>query len=192
MLVKVIIIKLLYLLQKTDICEHAIEGLRKSCVKTVHVVGRRGPLQVRYAIVKSLLTATSLQRPLFLGVQFIHLLLFKPLNNMAICLQWQRRLNCIPNCQNNQLTKKSGMVAKLDPYGTLMINHGNGILIVPHLFWCSKHKLSAIFIANAANLTHFFMLTFWFKTLFKFCVRVFYLYPHLWLDYHYGIKKAWT
>ena len=37
------------MMQKTDICEHAIEGLRKSCVKTVHIVGRRGPLQVRYA-----------------------------------------------------------------------------------------------------------------------------------------------
>ena len=158
------------MMQKTDICEHAIEGLRKSCVKTVHIVGRRGPLQVRYAIVKSLLMATSLQRPLFWGGQFIHWLLFKPLNNMAICLQWQRWLNSISNCQNNQLTKKSGMVAKLDPYGTLMINHGNCILIVPHLFWCSKYKLSAIFIANAANLTHYFMLTFWFKTLLKFCV----------------------
>lgn len=37
-------------LEKTDICEHAIEGLRKSCVKTVHIVGRRGPLQVAFTI----------------------------------------------------------------------------------------------------------------------------------------------
>ena len=55
--VKVIIIKFLYLfcllmMQKTDICEHALEGLRKSCVKTVHIVGRRGPLQVRYTVVE--------------------------------------------------------------------------------------------------------------------------------------------
>ena len=69
------------MMQKTDICEHAIEGLRKSCVKTVHIVGRRGPLQVRYAIVEPLLLATSLQRPLFWGGQFIHWLSFKPLND---------------------------------------------------------------------------------------------------------------
>ena len=72
------------MMQKTDICEHAIEGLRKSCVKTVHMVGRRGPLQVRYAIVKPLLMATSLQQPLFWGGQFIHWLLFKPLNNFHL------------------------------------------------------------------------------------------------------------
>ena len=95
------------MIQKTDICEHAIEVLRKSCVKTVHIVGRRGPLQVRYAIDKPPLTAaplynahffgmdcsyigsclnpstmaTSLQRPLFWGGLFIHWLLFKPLND---------------------------------------------------------------------------------------------------------------
>ena len=84
--VKVIIIKFLYLfcllmMQKTDICEHALEGLRKSCVKTVHIVGRRGPLQVRYTVVELPLTVTSLQQPLFLGGQLIHWLLFKPLNN---------------------------------------------------------------------------------------------------------------
>lgn len=72
------------MMQKTDICEHAIEGLGKSCVKTVHIVGRRGPLQVRYAIVKLLLTATSLQWPLFLDAQFIHWLLFghQPLSSI--------------------------------------------------------------------------------------------------------------
>ena len=69
------------MIQKTDICEHAIEVLRKSCVKTVDIVGRRGPLQVRYAIDKPPLTATSLQRPLFWGGLFIHWLLFKPLND---------------------------------------------------------------------------------------------------------------
>lgn len=34
--------------QKTDICEHAIEALKESKVKTVYLVGRRGPLQVVY------------------------------------------------------------------------------------------------------------------------------------------------
>ncbi len=34
-------------LSSTDITEHAIEVLRKSKVKRVRVVGRRGPLQVR-------------------------------------------------------------------------------------------------------------------------------------------------
>lgn len=38
------------LLEKTDICKHAVEKLRKSCVKTVYVVGRRGPLQVAFTI----------------------------------------------------------------------------------------------------------------------------------------------
>ena len=34
-------------LKETDICEHALEKLRKSRVRRVHIVGRRGPLQVR-------------------------------------------------------------------------------------------------------------------------------------------------
>lgn len=38
------------LLEKTDICEHALEELRKSHVKTVYIVGRRGPLQVAFTI----------------------------------------------------------------------------------------------------------------------------------------------
>lgn len=35
-------------LRKSDIAEHAIETLSKSKVKRVHIVGRRGPMQVRY------------------------------------------------------------------------------------------------------------------------------------------------
>ena len=35
-------------LQKTDICEHALNVLRESKVKQVYVIGRRGPLQVCY------------------------------------------------------------------------------------------------------------------------------------------------
>ena len=57
-----------------------------------------------------------------------------------------------------------------------MINRGNRILIVVHLYCCSKHKLSTILIASVATATiarlvRFDMITFWFKTLFKyFCV----------------------
>lgn len=38
------------LLEVTDICEHALDKLSKSCVKTVYIVGRRGPLQVAFTI----------------------------------------------------------------------------------------------------------------------------------------------
>ena len=48
---------------------------------------------------------------------------------------------------------------KFDPYGTLMINHGNRILILFHLYCNSKHELSTILIANVANLSRFVTLT---------------------------------
>lgn len=35
------------LLEKTDIAEHALQALRRSKIRRVHLVGRRGPLQVR-------------------------------------------------------------------------------------------------------------------------------------------------
>ncbi|XP_048575740.1 NADPH:adrenodoxin oxidoreductase, mitochondrial isoform X2 [Nematostella vectensis] len=37
-------------LEKTDICEHALDALRKSQVKKVYLVGRRGPLQVAFTV----------------------------------------------------------------------------------------------------------------------------------------------
>ena len=52
------------------------------------------------------------------------------------------------------------MVMKFDPYGALMINCGNRVLIGFHLYCCSKHKLSMILTVNVANLAHFVMLTF--------------------------------
>ena len=64
---------------------------------------------------------------------------------------------------------------KFDPFGGLLINRGNSILIVFHLYCFSKHKLSTILIANVANLARFVTLTFWFKKLFKFSC-VYYLY----------------
>lgn len=36
--------------QTTDICEHALEAFRKSSVRRVWLVGRRGPLQVAFTI----------------------------------------------------------------------------------------------------------------------------------------------
>ena len=40
--------------------------------------------------------------------------------------------------------EKSGMVMKFDSQGALMINHGNHILIVFHLYCCSKYILSKV------------------------------------------------
>ena len=37
---------------------------------------------------------------------------------------------------------------KFDLYGTLMINRRNRVLIVFHLYSCSKHKLSMILMAQ--------------------------------------------
>lgn len=48
------------LLEKTDICEHALGALRKSCVQTVYIIGRRGPLQVSFTI-KELREMTKLE-----------------------------------------------------------------------------------------------------------------------------------
>ena len=48
---------------------------------------------------------------------------------------------------------------KFDPYGALMNNHGNRILILFHLYCCSGHKLSTILIANVVNLFRFVTLT---------------------------------
>ena len=70
---------------------------------------------------------------------------------------------------------KSRTVMKFDPFGGLLINRGNSILIVFHLYCFSKHKLSTKLIATVANLAHFVTLTFWFKKLFKFSC-VYYLY----------------
>ena len=59
-----------------------------------------------------------------------------------------------------QPMKESRMVIKFDPYGALVINRGNRILIVIHLYCCSKHKLSTILEANVASLACFGTLTF--------------------------------
>ena len=37
-----------------------------------------------------------------------------------------------------------------------MINRSNPVLIAFHLYWCSKHNLSTILLANVANLASFF------------------------------------
>ena len=51
------------------------------------------------------------------------------------------------------------MVMKFYLYGTLMINHGNRILILLHFYCNSKHELSTILIDNVANLSRFVTLT---------------------------------
>ena len=83
------------------------------------------------------------------------------------------------------------MVLKFDPHGALMINRGNRISIVFHIFCCSMHKLSTIPLANVASLARFFMLAIWFKKLFNFFFLYFISLYHLRLDYHYGIQQAW-
>lgn len=39
----------LSLLQRTDICQHALEALQKSRIKRVYLIGRQGPLQVSFS-----------------------------------------------------------------------------------------------------------------------------------------------
>ena len=56
--------------------------------------------------------------------------------------------------------KKSRMVMKFDPCSTLMINRGNHVLIVFHLYICRKHKSSAILMENVVKLARFVRLTF--------------------------------
>ena len=50
---------------------------------------------------------------------------------------------------------------KFDLYGALMINRRNRVLIVFHLYSCSKHKLSMILMAKiVVSLAHFVMFIF--------------------------------
>ena len=37
-------------MQKTDICDHALEALAESKIRRVDLIGRRGPLQVAFTI----------------------------------------------------------------------------------------------------------------------------------------------
>ena len=49
------------------------------------------------------------------------------------------------------IMKKSRMVIQFDPYGALVINRGNRILIVIHLYCCREYKLSTILVANVVS-----------------------------------------
>ena len=40
-------------LASTDIAEHALQQLKKSCVQQVHLIGRRGPIQASRAVTGS-------------------------------------------------------------------------------------------------------------------------------------------
>ena len=81
------------------------------------------------------------------------------------------------------------MVAKLILIrdGSLMIT-SDLILIVFHLFRCSKHKLSTILIANVASLTRFVMLTLIQNINLSFVCVYFICFYRLRLNYHYCIK----
>ena len=114
------------------------------------------------------------------GRQAINCFLFKPLNNGHLLTTATVPLKHVPNCQFFQwVMKKSRMIMTFDPYYALMINRGNHILIVFHVYCCSKHKLIIVYdtFANVANLAHFVMFIFWSRTLPKFiCVFYFYMF----------------
>ena len=80
---------------------------------------------------------------------------------------------------------KSQEWSRIDPYGTFMINRGNRILILLHLYCCSKQKLSKILIMNVANLARFHTYTFIQDIIQAFCV--FYLYTL----YTIGLQWLW-
>ena len=51
--------------------------------------------------------------------------------------------------------KKVKNCHEIDTYGTSMINRSNPVLVVSHLYWCSKYNLSTILLANVANIASF-------------------------------------
>ena len=102
------------------------------------------------------LTAISQQQPLFCpdGQSGPYIDSYGNLPMMATSPQGQRPLKRVPEGEN-----KSKTVMKFYPYGVLMINRGNRILILFHFCCCSKHKLSKK-KADVANLSRFVLLTF--------------------------------
>ena len=64
------------------------------------------------------------------------------------CRRRRRCLNSLLPLDNGQFfqqpMKKSRMVIKFDPYGALVINRGNRILIVIHLYCCSEYKINCL------------------------------------------------
>ena len=75
------------------------------------------------------------------GGQYIQCFIFKPLDDghlskMAMAQQ--------PVFSVTDGMEKSGMVMKFDLHGALMINHGDHILILCHLYCCSKYVLSKV------------------------------------------------
>ena len=93
--------------------------------------------------VKPPLTVTSLQWPLyFVPADSPYIDSYLNLSTTATATKTCPQLLKYP-LDNGQffqrLMKKSEMVVKFDPYGTWMINCGNRILILFHLYCCSKH-----------------------------------------------------
>ena len=103
--------------------------------------------------------ATSLQRPLnFVPADspYTDWLLFQPVYNghWSVSPNYQNNLSTTASFFQRQM-EMSRMVLKFHPYGVLMINRRHPILILFHLYYSSKHKLSTLLIANAVNLSSF-------------------------------------
>ena len=73
------------------------------------------------------------------GRQSIQCFLFKPLDNGHLSKTAMAQQPVFSATDG-----KSGMVMKFHSHGALMINHGNHILIVFHLYCCSKYILSKV------------------------------------------------
>ena len=78
----------------------------------------------------------------------------------ATSLQRQLPLKCVPRRHNYLSTTASFFQqpmkkSRIDSYGAMKINRSNRILIVFHLYCCSKHKLSTTLITNVDNLARF-------------------------------------
>ena len=124
-----------------------------------------------------------LQWPLFLSQRTVHALywlLFKPLYNRSISLQWHNSQKHVSNYQNN-LSKMASFLSHFWksqewPWNLickarwwLILSQQSFILIVFHLYCYSKQDFSTSFV-------RFVKLTFCSKILFKF------LGHYLWLD----------
>ena len=78
----------------------------------------------------------------------------------ATSLQRQLPLKCVPRRHNYLSTTASFFQqpmkkSRIDSYGAMKINRSSRILIVFHLYCCSKHKLSTTLITNVDNLARF-------------------------------------
>ena len=104
----------------------------------------------------------STRATFFFARRTVHTLtLIKTSLQRPLSPQRQRPLKRVPNCDKGQffqwLMKKSRMVMEFVLCGALIINCGNRILILFHLYCCRKHKLCTILKANG----HFLLCPRW-------------------------------